>query len=92
MNDRMRANRNYILREIAGEAMLIPVGEAAMAVNGMITLNPAARCIWQQLEAGKDEAAILAALLQEFDVDADTAASDLRETLTLMREKGMLEE
>lgn len=88
----MHANRNYILREIVGEAMLIPVGEAAMAVNGMITLNPAAQCIWQQLEAGKDEAAILAALLQEFDVDADTAASDLRETLTLMREKGMLEE
>ena len=38
-SERMRVSQELILREIAGEHILVPVGEAALRFQGMITLN-----------------------------------------------------
>ena len=35
----MHASKDYILREIAGETILIPSGAAAQKFNGLVTLN-----------------------------------------------------
>ena len=91
INKETKINRDYVLREIAGESMLIPTGAAALSVNGMITLNPTACCIWKQLAAGEGEEEILATLMQEFQVEEGEARKDLEEILEMMREKGMVE-
>ena len=36
----MKLKDGYILREIAGDAVLIPVGRNALEFNGIIALNP----------------------------------------------------
>ena len=35
----MRASTDFLLREIAGEFMLVPVGPGASGINGLVTLN-----------------------------------------------------
>ena len=35
----MHASKDYILREIAGETILIPSGAAAQKFNGLVTLR-----------------------------------------------------
>ena len=68
----MQLKPNFILREVAGENVVIPTGEA-MNLNTMITLNDTGKFLWQQLEQETDEDAIVAALLYEYDVDEATA-------------------
>lgn len=82
----------FILREVAGETLLIPVGETALKMNGMITLDPVAAEIWKLLQQNADRAAILGNILSRFDVDEATAGKDLDEFLTQMRENGLLED
>lgn len=36
-------NEDYILREIAGETILVPTGASADHFNGMLTLNETSR-------------------------------------------------
>ena len=36
----MKTNSDFILREIAGDAVLIPTGKASQTMNGMIRLTP----------------------------------------------------
>jgi hypothetical protein len=46
----MKINENFVLKTIAGEAVVMPVGEAVNKVRGMIKLNPTAEIIWKALE------------------------------------------
>lgn len=87
----MKINEEFVLREIAGEAMLIPVGETAGRVNGMVTLNETAAFIWKELAAGKDETGVLKAMLESFEVEEATARADLSETLEALKRNGLIE-
>ena len=37
----MKIKGEFIMRELVGEILLVPVGQTALQFNGMITLNPA---------------------------------------------------
>ena len=87
----MKIIKDFILREVVGETVLIPTGETALQFNGIISLNPVSALIWKGLEAGKDEDAILADILAEFDVAEDVARADLQEFLQGMRKSQILE-
>ena len=76
-----QAKNGFIKREIAGEILLVPVGERTREFNGMIMLNETGGYLWDLLAGPKTEAALLEALLQEFDVDPETAKADLQEFL-----------
>ena len=84
----MKINGEYILREVAGDTILVPVGNTALRFNGIIALEPVGALIWKGLEAGKDRDCILTEILEKFDVDEKTASNDLDEFLDqLMSEK-----
>ena len=50
----MKLNENYILKNIAGTAVVVPVGDAVNDVKGMITLNGPAEIIWKGLQNGEN--------------------------------------
>lgn len=88
----MRANPEFIARDIAGELVLVPIGSAAQSCAGLVTCNEVGSFIWRQLEKGADEAALLAAILDEFEVDEATAKNDLHEfTEKLLRLGAIIE-
>lgn len=73
----MRTNREYMIREIAGEKILIPTGTASQKLNGMIRLTDTAAFIWEQVDTAENLAEITARVCQEFDIDEETAARDV---------------
>ena len=87
----MKLKGEFVLREIAGETILVPVGRTALAFNGIITLNQTGIEIWKGLQEGKSRAVILTALLEEFEVAADTAAEDLDAFLETLRAQDLIE-
>ena len=50
----MKLSENFVLKNIAGENVVMPVGEAVGKINGMIKLNPSAKVICESREANKD--------------------------------------
>jgi hypothetical protein len=45
-----KVNEDYLLREIAGEFVLVPVGSGAEQVNGMLALNETFYFLWNQFQ------------------------------------------
>ena len=86
----MRVSKDFILREIAGEFMLVPVGKAATNFNGLITMNEIGDFLFRALEQEQSEKELVEKILQEYDVDRDTAQKDLQEFLQQLRELGAL--
>lgn len=87
----MKLNGEYVLREIAGEAVLIPTGRRALEFNGIIALNPISTDIWKCLQAGKNRDEIAAQILEEYEVSEAVALADLDEFLAKLQELDILE-
>lgn len=86
-----RARQDLILREIAGENILIPVGEIAMNLHGMISLTESALLLWRELADWRSETELINRLLTEYEIDRETAAADTADFLHRMLELGILE-
>ena len=88
----MKRNTNFILREIAGENILVATGEAAQIFNGMITLNDVASFIWKNIDECKTVDKLIASILDEFDIDEETARKDVESFTTELIRMGMVVE
>ena len=73
----MKLTENFILRNIAGEDMLIPHGETSAALSGIVTLNGTAAVIWKALTENCTKAHAIEAVLQTYEIDGDTARNDV---------------
>ena len=87
----MKIKEGFLLRNIAGSNIVVPVGAASVDVNGMITLNDSGAFLWKELEKGGDEETLTAALLREYDVDEATARSSAIDYIRKLDEAGVLE-
>lgn len=88
----MKINSNFLLRDVAGQKVVLPVGEAAERFNGMIRLNDTGIYLWTLLEQETDEAALLAAMCRDYDIDEETARADIHRFVDTLRQAGILEE
>ena len=89
----MKINENFVLKTVAGEAVVMPVGEAVNKVNGMIKLNPTAEVMWKALEAETDfESAVAEVKANCIGVDEETIKEDLTVFIEKLRKLGILEE
>ena len=79
-----------ILREIAGEHLLIPVGRTALQVKGMVTLSESGLLLWNRLQSDCTEEDLIQVLLSEYEVDRDTAGADVKAFLKRMNDVGLL--
>ena len=73
----MKTNKEYVLREIAGEPLLIPTGMASQKLNGMIRLTETAAFIWKQVDAASDLEEIVEKIHSEIARDEETARRDV---------------
>lgn len=86
----MEIKREFVLREIAGDLLLVPAGKSALDLNGMLTLNAAGAEIWQMLPEVKDEEEIVRRLLEEYEVEESQLRQDVAEFMEKLRELGIL--
>ena len=77
----MNLNKDFILRNIAGESILVATGSATQDFNGMITLNEVATFILENIDECETEEVVVEKVLEEFEIDEETARSDVREFL-----------
>lgn len=86
----MQINKEVIHREIAGEHILVPIGETALHHSGVFAVSEVGADIWEMLCGGKDIPEITAALLKIYDVEPDVLAKDFDEFLNMLRDNGLL--
>lgn len=87
----MKLNENLILREVAGEYMIVNPFSETMDMTQILTLNETAAWLWQQAEGKEfDEAYLVNCLCEEYEVDLETAASDVHEMCEQWQKNGLL--
>ncbi|MBQ7034255.1 MAG: PqqD family protein [Clostridia bacterium] len=85
----MKLKEGFILREIAGNTVVIPSGDT-MDLNMMITLNGTGAFLWKKLEAETEPQALVDALLEEYEVTQEQAKKSVAKFLEQLKENDFL--
>ena len=88
----MKVSKDFIMREIAGEHILVPVGAAAAKFNGLITMNEVGKFVLELLEEERTAQELVERITEEYDVTPQTALADVEAFLQQLREIGALVE
>ncbi len=82
----MKVNLEFVAREVAGDYLLIPVGKTTLDLNGMMTLNEVGAFLWEKLPEAENEAALVDAVLDEYEAERAEVEQDVSEFLSKLRE------
>ncbi len=87
----MKIKENFVLREIAGTNVVLPIGSANVDLNGMIKLNASGVLLWHALEKGAEKNDLIEVILAEYDIDKETAEADVSAFIEKLARIGCLE-
>ena len=86
----MIIKKELIKREIAGDTVLVPVGQAVLDSNGLFILNELGAFIWDLLPTVDTLEQICEKILEEYEVSPETVARDVAEFLNTLADMKIL--
>lgn len=87
----MRISKNYIVREIADEYIIVPTGREALNFQGLITVNETGAFLWNLLqEESMTEDSLTEALCEAYEIEKTTAKQDVKEFLKYVKQRRIL--
>ena len=88
----MKIKNGFVAREIAGQYVVVALGQASKIFNGIIKLNDSAKFIWDMLVKGAEKEEIVDALLAEYEgVDAAVVEADVENFINQLKGANILE-
>ena len=87
----MRIKEGFVLREVAGQVIVIATGEASKNFHGMLKLNATGKDIWIGLQKGLTETEIVEDLQKKYQVEREQIEQDVKEFFAQITEMGFLE-
>lgn len=86
----MKLKDGFVLREVAGQTVVVATGAASKDFRGMIRLNETGRIIWQGVANGQTADQIADDLIKTFSVDREQALKDVTAMIEQMEKAGFL--
>ena len=86
----MQVGKEFVLREIAGEYIIIPTGKMVSRFNGLITVNEVGVSLWNMLQEDVTLEQLVQGVLDEYEVEESVAREDILEFLEKLNLGGIL--
>ena len=86
----MKIKEGFVLRQIGGNHIVVPIGSQTIDFRCIITLNETGAFLWQQLQQERTAEDLVAALLAEYEVGEDVARADVDKFIVSLTESELL--
>ena len=86
----MRLKEGFVLRDVAGQAVVIATGEASKDFHGMVKLNETGRLVWLGLAKGLSDQQIADQIVEAYDVSSEQALLDVAALVDKIDQAGFL--
>ncbi len=87
-NKKYSVKQGYIVREIAGEYIAVPVDSSCG--KSIVVFNPVSYFLWQELQSEKTFEELLDAMLKNYEISEEEAKNDLNDFIVQLEENGLL--
>ena len=86
----MRANSDFLLRQVADTWVLLPMGSATLSLDGVVKLNESGVMLWKLLEQDTTEEILADALVSEYSIAKEDALQDVAEFVATLEKAGCI--
>ena len=87
----MKIKEGFLLREIAETHIVVPIGERVIDFKGMMVLNSVSADVCFFISEHRSYEEVVEYILETYDVDRQTAESDLNDLIERMEASGVIE-
>lgn len=87
----MKINPDYIKRCIADENIVVPTGESADLLHGIIKLSDTAAFLWDCIQAEMTNQKIVEQFINEYDITEEKAYDVVQQFISALKQAGCLE-
>lgn len=86
----MEIKKKVILRNVAGEYMLVPVGETVFEYNGIFMLTSSGKQLWEKICDGAEAKELVDFLIEEYGIDKAMAENDVAAFIARLESYGIV--
>lgn len=87
----MKRKNDFLLKNVGGKDILVPLGAKVMEMNCLIALNTTGRYVWELLAEDRTLEDMATKVAERFDVDKEMARADVQAFLDDIGRIGLLE-
>lgn len=87
----MKIKEGFVLREIAGTHVVVPIGQNVVELSIMMTLNDSGAFLWKHLTTGIEKEPLIQNLMTEYGIDLPTAVEDVEDFMSALVEKNLVD-
>lgn len=85
-----RVKDGFVVRKIGNQFMAVPVGKQTTDIHGVIALSESGELLWNALVNGADIDMLADILMENYEVDRETAKADIEKFLDGLKQQGAL--
>lgn len=86
----MKIKEGYILKDVANQYVVVPIGNEAINFNGMLRLNKTAKLLFEALREDLEINDLVDILTSHYDISQDDAIRDVNDFITVLNSKNIL--
>lgn len=87
----MKIKDGYMMRKIAGNCVVVPMGDEITNFNGMINLNETGELLFSNLLKGCNKEELMEAMMAEYNVSREICEKDVDIFIEKLEKVGILE-
>lgn len=88
----MKIKDGYILKDVAGEKIVIATGEQKLNFNGVMTFNSVGAEVFNMLDGTNSVQDIVNKIAEDYGVSVERVATDVENLIKKMKEHNLLDE
>ena len=87
----MKIKEGFLLREVAGNTVVVPIGDEAVEFNGVITINETGKFIWELMQDGIEKEDLLDKYIKEYNISEEEAKEDIKTFIQILLDNNIAE-
>lgn len=87
----MKIKEGFLLRNVAGNHVVVPIGNATLDFNGMMSLNETGAFLFGKLIEGTSKEQLISDLMDEYDVSLELATKDVEDFILKVEREDLFE-
>ena len=88
----MKIKDGFIMKDVAGSKVVLPLGERQAEIRGIITFNDIGAEVFNMLDGTNSVEEIIAKIVKDYDAPYETVAADVNKLVEKMRIHGLVED
>lgn len=89
--DIMKIKDGYILSRVSDEYVVVPSREKLIKRSVLIKLSNSGAFLWNLLEKDTDEEFLVSSLINEYEIDENTARNDVKTFVVKLQEADLID-